>query len=46
MKKLFLVGLIGLMGLMGSDVWGQKVSGEQRQRELYRQATDLFGKQK
>lgn len=46
MKKLFLVGLIGLMGLMGNDVWGQKVSGEQRQRELYRQATDLFGKQK
>ena len=46
MKKLLLVGMIGLMSLTGNCVWGQKVSGEERQRELYRQAMDLYEKQK
>lgn len=46
MKKLILMGLIGLTGLMGNWAYGQKVTGEERQRELYREATDLYRKQK
>lgn len=43
MKKLFVI--VGLMAVM-VPLWGQKVNGEERQRELYRQAMDLYGKQK
>lgn len=46
MKKLILTVLFGLLALTGSQAVGQKVSGEERQRELYRQAMDLYGKQK
>ena len=43
MKKILV--MVGVMMVLG-PVWGQKVNGEQRQRELYRQATDLYVKQK
>ena len=46
MKKLFVMGLVGLMSLMGSVAMGQKETAGDRQRELYRQATDLYQKQK
>ncbi len=46
MKKLFLMGLVGLMSLMGSVATAQKETVGERQRELYRQATDLYQKQK
>ena len=45
MKKTFVLLLMGL-GLMGSVAFGQKRNGEERQQELYRQAMDLYGKQK
>ena len=46
MKKLILLGLMGLMGVMPPMAYGQKKSEGDRQRELYRQAMDLYGKQK
>ena len=46
MKKLFVMGLVGLMSLMGSVAMCQKETAGERQRELYRQATDLYQKQK
>ena len=46
MKKVILMGLIGLAGLMGNWTYGQKVTGEERQRTLYHEATDLYQKQK
>ena len=45
MKKTFVLLLMGL-GLTGSVAFGQKRNGEERQQELYRQAMDLYGKQK
>ena len=46
MKKLILIGLMCFVGLVGNHASGQKVSTQERQRTLYRQAMDLYGKQK
>ncbi|MBR1765939.1 MAG: tetratricopeptide repeat protein [Bacteroidales bacterium] len=46
MKKFFVVGVMWGMVLTGSMAWGQRTTDESRQRELYRQAMDLYGKQK
>ena len=46
MKRLILMGLIGLMGLTGSLTYGQKETGDERTTGLYRQAMDLYQKQK
>ena len=46
MKKIIVVGLMGLMTLTASEAMAQRVTDEGRQRELYRQAMDLYGKQK
>ena len=40
------MGLVGLMGVMGPVAMGQKETSGDRQRDLYRQATDLYQKQK
>ena len=40
------MGLVGLMGVMGPVAMGQKEPSGDRQRDLYRQATDLYQKQK
>ena len=46
MKRIIFFGLLSLVGVMGNAAFGQKVTAEGRQRELYRQAMDLYGKQK
>ena len=40
------MGLIGLMGLTGSLTYGQKETGDERTTGLFRQAMDLYQKQK
>ena len=46
MKKIFAVAMMGLMALSAGSAMAQRVTDEGRQRELYRQAMDLYGKQK
>ena len=45
MKK-FLVAMMGLMVLSAGSAFAQRTTDDSRQRELYRQAMDLYGKQK
>lgn len=46
MKKFVLLGLMGLLWATGSDALAQRTTAEGVQRALYRQAMDLYGKQK
>ena len=46
MKKFFVVAMMGLMVLSAGSAFAQRTTDDSRQRELYRQAMDLYGKQK
>ncbi|MBR1549981.1 MAG: tetratricopeptide repeat protein [Bacteroidales bacterium] len=46
MKNFFVAAMMGLMLLTAGNARAQRVTDDARQRELYRQAMDLYGKQK